>query len=111
MNEYQIVAADLRKRARALLDAADTVEAAAQDAQKPRATLKPAKRLKATGTHALVLQAIRSGHGKLADIAKDAKLKESTARTAVLALEAGGHVRREGKGPLTRYVAAMRKVA
>lgn len=69
-------------------------------------TIKAAKRFRSSGSTEVVLASVRDGHNKLAAIAKDAKLEESAARTAVLALEQAGKVRREGKGSLTRYVAA-----
>lgn len=76
------------------------------DATVPLPSLKVLKGGKANGTAAIVLASIRDGKHKLADIAKDAKVKESTARTAVLALESSGKVKREGKGSSTKYVAA-----
>lgn len=63
-------------------------------------------RAKANGTHALILDVVRDGADKISLIAKAAKVKESTARAAVLQLEQAGRVKREGKGSLTRYRAA-----
>lgn len=61
---------------------------------------------KSGGTEALVLSVIREGADTLAAITKAAKVKPYAAKTAVLALEQFGKVRREGKGSKTRYLVA-----
>lgn len=63
-----------------------------------------APRGKAKGTDAIVLSVMRDGANTLAGITKAAKVKPNTARVAVLALEAAGKVKREGKGSKTRYL-------
>lgn len=59
-----------------------------------------------SGTAKIVMDAVAGGAHKLKEIADAAKVKESTARATVLGLEASGRVKREGKGSLTRYIAA-----
>lgn len=49
---------------------------------------------------------VRDGSDKIALVAKVAKIKESTAREAILRLETAGSITREGKGRSTRYIAA-----
>lgn len=66
-------------------------------------TAKPRQGQKATGTESIVLDVMREGADTLAAITKDAKVRPNTARVTVLALEAAGRVRREGKGSKTRY--------
>lgn len=72
---------------------------------------KRAKTLKArltgtSGSSRLVLSVVKGGADTLAQIATDAKLKPSTARAALLALEEAGRVTRTGKSRATRYVVA-----
>jgi predicted Rossmann fold nucleotide-binding protein DprA/Smf involved in DNA uptake len=97
---------ELRDRAAKLMQAADLIEAAMGAPKTKPAKLLVVKGSRASGTEAVVLASIRDGHSKLAEIAKDSKLRESAARTAVLKLEQRGSVKREGKGSLTRYIAA-----
>ena len=72
---------------------------------KRAATLK-ARLTGSSGTSALVLGAIKGGSDTLAAIAKDCQVKPGQARTAILALEDAGRVKRLGKGRATRYVVA-----
>jgi predicted Rossmann fold nucleotide-binding protein DprA/Smf involved in DNA uptake len=95
---------ELRDRAAKLMQAADLIEAAMGAPKTKPAKLLVVKGSRASGTEAVVLASIR--HSKLAEIAKDSKLRASAARTAVLKLEQRGSVKREGKGSLTRYIAA-----
>ncbi len=60
-------------------------------------------RAKSGGTEAVVLEVMREGADTLSAITKAAKVNPNAARTAVLALEQFGKVKREGQGSKTRY--------
>jgi predicted Rossmann fold nucleotide-binding protein DprA/Smf involved in DNA uptake len=104
--DYDAVAADLRAKAAEYLALAESIERVSPAAHQGR-TKSAGKAIKAaSGTGAVVLSAIRDGAETVTAIASSAKLKEFTARSAILALEKSGKVKREGKGRSTRYVAA-----
>lgn len=118
---YRDVVLDLRQRGEQYLAAAsdlerlaglsEVIDAVRTDlpAMRPTRLLeKRAQKLKArltgsSGTSALVLAAMRGGADTLAAIAKDCKVKPSQARTALLALEDAGRVKRQGKSRATTY--------
>lgn len=101
---YQQIATEFRERAADLIAAAEAID---------RLTVRPSKRGRPSnarkalnGSGAVVLASIKDGCATVKAIAADAKLKEFAARSAILALEKAGKVKRQGKGSLTRYVAA-----
>jgi hypothetical protein len=104
MSEYQNLVSDLRGRAAKLIEAANLIESAL-GGRRPE-PLRVVKGGKTNGTAAVVLAAIKDGHDKIPAIAKDAKIRESTARAAIITLESAGKVKRDGKGRSTRYLAA-----
>lgn len=109
MNPYDSAIADLDARLERL-QAARAVLIDLRGGELVERRRVPERRGKAvkasSGTGAVVLSAIRDGCHTVKAIAVGAKLKEFAARSAILALEKAKKVKREGKGSLTRYVAA-----
>jgi uncharacterized protein YutE (UPF0331/DUF86 family) len=118
---YRDVIADLRRRGEQHNAAADDLERLAglnappvtrpfkfRPSGRAKTLAKRVAKLKSrltgsSGTSALVLTAMKAGADTLAAIAKDCKVKPSTARTALLALEDAGRVKRQCKSRATRY--------
>lgn len=101
-------ASGLRSCAAKLVDAANLVDAALGVIAVPAlpAVTAAPRKVRTTGTNALVLAAIKDGHDKIDAIARDVKVSPFIARNAVKALEQVGKVRKEGAGRTTRYVVA-----
>jgi hypothetical protein len=115
--DYAAVIADLRRRAGVLTATADELARVtgmrepsvplpfrlAKGANGKRIAKLTDKLSGKSGTSKLVLGAIADGADTIAAIADVVKIKLSSARSAVLALEEAGRVHREGQSRKTRY--------